>query len=67
MNDPLQALRKRWSNDGIALDDEDWQEAVSSLRTLAIPARLRLVQLKILHRTYITGPHLIKNGQIRGG
>lgn len=47
-------LRARWNQDGLELDDEDWQEAVASPREVAIQARLRLVQLKILHRIYIT-------------
>lgn len=63
MDDPLQALRAKWVADGIELDDEDWQEAISSPRVVAIPARLRLVQLKILHRIYVTGPRLVRMGR----
>lgn len=67
MEDPLQTLRTKWVADGIELDDEDWQEAVSSPRMVAIPARLRLVQLKILHRVYITGPRLVRMGRAYKG
>lgn len=67
MSDPLHALRDKWTSDGIDIDDEDWQEAVSSLKVVTIPARLRLVQLKILHRVYITGPQLVRMGKSEQG
>lgn len=55
-------LRRKWESDGLILDDEDWTEVVASPREVAISARLRLVQLKILHQTYVTGHHLHKIG-----
>lgn len=40
---------------------------MTSPRVVAIPARLRLVQLKILHRVYVTGPRLVQMGRAEGG
>lgn len=66
MEDPLQSLRNKWVQDGLELDDEDWRDAVSSPRTVAIPANLRLVQLKILHRIYVPGTRLTHMGMSGG-
>lgn len=49
------------------MDDEEWREAVASPREVVISARLRLIQLNILHRVYITGPCLIRMGKTEKG
>lgn len=59
--DPTKTLRERWQID---LEDSDWQEALSSPREVAIPSRIKLIQLKILHRTYYTRTTLYKMGKI---
>lgn len=66
MEAPLQSLRSKWVQDGFELDDENWRDAVSSPRTVAIPANLCLVQLKILHRVYVTGSKLAHMGILGG-
>lgn len=67
MEDSLQSLKNKWNNDSLVLDNEDWQEAISSPREVEIQARLRLVQLKILHRVYVTGPALVRMGHLESG
>lgn len=52
MPEPLGTLRNRWQADVGDLDDSEWQEALSSAKEIAIPPRLKLIQLKILHRVY---------------
>lgn len=60
--DPLVRLRQLWETDLGYLEDDDWQEALSSPRVVAIPMRLRLIQLKSLHRTYLSAHILVKMG-----
>lgn len=67
MEDTLQSLKEKWTRDGLELDEEDWREAVSSPREVAVQARLHLVQLKILHRIYTTGPGLVRMGNTDSG
>lgn len=61
--DPTHALREKWQTELGDMDNQDWQEALASPREAAIPSRLRLVQLKILHRTYYTRTTLHKIGR----
>lgn len=62
MPDPLLQLRQHWERDITGLEDEDWQEALASPKEVAITSRLRLVQLKVLHRTYLSSTALVKVG-----
>lgn len=48
--DPTVSLRNRWGADVGDVDDTEWQEALASPKEVGIPARLRLVQLKILQQ-----------------
>lgn len=61
--DLLLKLREKWEADGLEIDDGEWQEALASPKEVAISAKLRLVQLKILHRTYISGNRLVLMGR----
>lgn len=60
--DPLTQLRNRWDQDVAGLEDDDWLAAIASPREVAIPSTLRLIQLKILHRSYMSRQRLAKIG-----
>lgn len=61
--DPLLRLRQYWETDLGELEDKDWRDALASPREVAIPMRLRLVQLKILLRIYLDAGILVKIGR----
>lgn len=61
--EPLKDLKEKWEGDGLIIEEEDWVEAIASPREVAISARLRLVQLKILHRIYVTTQFLYNIGK----
>mgnify|MGYP002804281051 CR=1 FL=1 len=52
MPDTLHGLRSRWETDTKRMEDIDWEAALMHPREVAIKSRLRLIQLKILHRSY---------------
>lgn len=60
MVDPLISLWAKWDHDVAGVEDEEWREAVASPREVAISSRLRLVQFKILHRSYMSRSRLAK-------
>lgn len=62
MTNPLISLREKWQRDVADMDDEEWLAAVASPREVAISSRLRLIQLKILHRSYLSRTRLAKMG-----
>ena len=52
----LSALRWRWQTWVGVMDDEDWTMARMAPRELAIPARLRMIQINYLYLAYLTPP-----------
>lgn len=60
--DSFQKLWTHWQTDVGPIDDEEWQAALMSPREVAICHCFRLIQLKILHRTYMSGVLLAKIG-----
>ena len=58
----LTRLRTIWEREVGEMDDIDWQEALTEG---SIKASYRLVQLKILYKTYYTRTLLHKIGKIR--
>lgn len=60
---PTTKLRATWEGELGDFTDEDWQDALSSPRVVAIPMRLPLIQLKILHRVYYDAPLLHRLGR----
>lgn len=55
-------LRTRWEKDIGPLEDIDWEAALMHPREVAIKARLRLIQYKVLHRIYYDKDKLHKMG-----
>lgn len=60
--DPMVSLKDRWETDLGTLDETDCQEALAPPREVAIPSKLRLIQLKILHQTHYTRTLIYKLG-----
>ena len=60
--DPNTQLRQRWEADLGEMEDEDWADALTSPREVAIRARYKLIQLKVLHRVYYTPATRLKMG-----
>ena len=58
----LKRLKVKWEKDVGDLDEEDWRDALGYLATAVIKASYRLVQIKVLHRTYYTRVLLHKIG-----
>lgn len=52
--DPLGKLRTKWQLDVGDMEDPEWREALASPKEVSTTSKLRLVQLKILHRIYYT-------------
>ena len=61
--DTLSKLRDRWEKDTRAFEDIDWEAALMHPREVAIKSRLRLIQLKILHRCYYDRKRLFLMGR----
>ena len=51
--DTLITIGDRWMRDTREMEDIDWEVALMHSREVAIKARLRLIQLKIIHRIYL--------------
>ncbi|XP_078506465.1 uncharacterized protein LOC144765829 [Lissotriton helveticus] len=61
--DLLHDLKRRREADGLEIDEEEWRFALASPKEVAISSRLRLIQLKILHRVYISNTRLKRMGR----
>ena len=59
----LERLKKHLEGDLGEMDEEDWQEALNFPIVVAIEASYRLIQLKVLQRTYYTKTLLYKMGR----
>ena len=60
----LVALRGRWERDTKELEDIDWEAALMHPREVGIKSRLRLIQLKVLHRSYYNRKRLFLIGRV---
>ena len=61
--DLLQMLRNNWATNLGEITDDDWTEAIASPREVGIRAGFRLVQLKVLHRTYFSPTVIARMGR----
>lgn len=62
MPDTFSKLKEKWEEDLGIIEEDDWRVALMSPREAAITMRYRLIQLRILHRSYMTGVVLARIG-----
>ncbi|KAJ1108597.1 hypothetical protein NDU88_005973 [Pleurodeles waltl] len=60
--DPNGRLRVAWEEGVGTMDDDDWVDALKSAREIAIQTLFRLLQLWIVHRSYLSRGQLQRMG-----
>lgn len=65
LSNPLEKARAKWSVDIPSLDGDAWEEVKANLYSSLISTRDKLVQFRIIHRTYLTPLRLRTMGRNR--